>query len=41
MPIPTTLIQEKIVPVEKIIPMIQPVDKIREKIVPVVEQVSG
>lgn len=41
MPIPTTLIEQKLVPVEYVIPLIQTVDKVREKIVEVQVQTPG
>jgi hypothetical protein len=41
MPIPTTLIEQKLVPVEYVIPLIQTVDKVREKVVEVQVQTPG
>lgn len=40
-PVPKTLIEQKIVPVECIIPQIEQVDRVIEKIVPIIEQKAG
>lgn len=40
-PVPTTLVEQKLVPVEQIVPVVQPVDRIIERIVEVQKEMPG